>query len=90
MRLTGRKYAPQHSTEAALEESERIFSKLIRSIERQRSGMRELMRAKEKTAVSQAEELLEKMEKEITELRRKNTELERLSHTDDHIHFLQV
>ncbi|XP_029931229.1 E3 ubiquitin/ISG15 ligase TRIM25-like [Myripristis murdjan] len=79
----------KHSTEAAVEESERIFSKLIRSIEKHRCEVRELIRAQEKTAVSQAEELLEKIQREITVLRRSEAELEKLSHTEDHIHFLQ-
>uniref|UniRef100_UPI003AAAD56A tripartite motif-containing protein 16-like n=1 Tax=Centroberyx gerrardi TaxID=166262 RepID=UPI003AAAD56A len=79
----------KHSTEAVVEESERIFSKLIRSIEKQRSEVRELIRAQEKTAVSQVEELLEKIQKEIAELKRSDAELERLSRNEDHIVFLQ-
>ncbi|XP_040910429.1 E3 ubiquitin/ISG15 ligase TRIM25-like isoform X3 [Toxotes jaculatrix] len=78
-----------HSTEAAVEESERIFSKLIRSIEKQSCEVRELIRVQERAAVSQAEELLEKMQREIAELRRTDAELEKLCHTEDHIHFLQ-
>lgn len=87
---TGKFYAPQHSTEAAVEESERIFSRLIRSIEKQSCEVKELLRGQERAAVSQAEELLEKIQREITELRRADTELEKLSQTEDHIHFLQV
>ncbi|KAM3857578.1 tripartite motif-containing protein 16-like [Diretmus argenteus] len=45
---------------------------------------------KQKTAVSQAEELLLQLEEEIARLRRRDTELEELSHTDHHIHFIQV
>lgn len=83
-------YLPQHSTEAAQEESERIFSKLIRSIEKQNSEVKELIRVQGKAAVSQAEEELEKIQKEMAELKRTGAELEKLSHTEDHIHFLQV
>ncbi|KAM4605246.1 E3 ubiquitin/ISG15 ligase TRIM25-like [Polymixia lowei] len=79
----------KHSTEAAVEESERIFTKLSRSIEKQRLEVRGLIRDQEKTAVSQAEELLEKTEKLMAELRRRDSELEKLSCTEDHIHFLQ-
>ncbi|CAK6957728.1 tripartite motif-containing protein 16-like protein [Scomber scombrus] len=79
----------KHSTEAVVEESERIFSKLIRSIEKQSCEVKELIRVQERAAVSQAEELLEKIQKEITELRRSDAELEKLSHTEDHLHFLQ-
>lgn len=86
----GNFYLPQHSTEAALEESERIFSKLIRSIEKQNSEVKELIRVQGKAAVNQAEEELEKIQKEMAELKRTGAELEKLSHTEDHIHFLQV
>ena len=52
--------------------------------------MKQLGRAKQEAAVSQAEGLLERLEQEISELRRRDAELEQLSHTEDHIHFLQV
>ncbi|KAG9331561.1 hypothetical protein JZ751_018833, partial [Albula glossodonta] len=77
------------SAQAAVEDSERIFTELIRSIERRRSEVKELIRDQEKTAVSEAEGLLERLEQEIAELRRRDAELEQLSHTEDHIHFLQ-
>uniref|UniRef100_A0A672KZT5 Uncharacterized protein n=1 Tax=Sinocyclocheilus grahami TaxID=75366 RepID=A0A672KZT5_SINGR len=43
----------------------------------------------EKTAVSRAEGQLERLEQEINDLRRRDAELEQLSHTQDHIQFLQ-
>ena len=73
-----------------MEDSERIFTELIRSIERRRSEVKELIRDQEKAEVSRAEGLLERLEQEIAELRRRDAELEQLSHTEDHIHFLQV
>ncbi|KAJ8278218.1 hypothetical protein GJAV_G00085200 [Gymnothorax javanicus] len=77
------------SAQAAVEDSERIFTELIRSIERRRSEVKELIRDQEKAEVSRAEGLLERLEQEIAELRRRDAELEQLSHTEDHIHFLQ-
>ncbi|KAL0196940.1 hypothetical protein M9458_005480, partial [Cirrhinus mrigala] len=68
---------------------ERIFTELILSIERSRSEVTQMIRDQEKTVVNQAEELMEKLKQEIDDLRRRNTELEQLSHTHDHIHFLQ-
>ncbi|XP_054481272.1 E3 ubiquitin/ISG15 ligase TRIM25-like [Anoplopoma fimbria] len=79
----------KHSTEAAVEESERVFSKLIRSIEKQSNEVKEVMRVQERAAVSQAEELLEKIQREIVELRRTDAELEKISRTEDHVHFFQ-
>ncbi|KAJ8362210.1 hypothetical protein AAFF_G00388690 [Aldrovandia affinis] len=54
-----------------------------------RSEVKELIRDQEKAEVSRAEKLLERLEQEIAELRRRDAELEQLSHTEDHIHFLQ-
>ncbi len=71
-------------------DSEKIFTDLIRSIERRRSEVTQLIRDQEKAEVSRAEEQLKRLEQEIEDLRRRNTELEQLSQTDDHIHFLQV
>ncbi|XP_076126748.1 tripartite motif-containing protein 16-like [Alosa pseudoharengus] len=77
------------SAQTAVEDSERIFTEMIRSIERRRSEVTELIRAQEKAEVSRAEGLLKQLEQEIAELKRRDAELEQLSHTDDHIHFLK-
>ncbi|XDV26202.1 hypothetical protein PO909_029968, partial [Leuciscus waleckii] len=79
----------KRSAHTAVEDSERIFTELIRSIERSRSEATQRIRDQEKTAVSRAEGRLERLEQEINDLRRRDTELEQLSHTQDHIHFLQ-
>ncbi len=73
-----------------MEDSERIFSELIRSIERSCSELIQLIRDQEKLEVSGAERRLEQLEQEINDLRRRDAELEQLSHTQDHIQFLQV
>uniref|UniRef100_A0A673X909 Tripartite motif-containing protein 16-like n=1 Tax=Salmo trutta TaxID=8032 RepID=A0A673X909_SALTR len=77
------------SAQAAVEDSDQIFTELIRSIERRSSEVKEQIRAQEKAQVSQAEGLLEQLKQEIAELRKRSTELEQLSHTEDHIRFLQ-
>ncbi|XP_061112542.1 E3 SUMO-protein ligase RanBP2-like isoform X2 [Conger conger] len=77
------------SAQTAVEDSDRIFTELIRSIEKRLSEVKELIRDQEKAEVSRAEGLLERLEQEIAELRRREAELEQLSHTEDHIHFLQ-
>ncbi|XP_058653950.1 E3 ubiquitin-protein ligase TRIM16-like [Onychostoma macrolepis] len=68
----------KRSAQTAVEDSERIFTELIRSL-----------RDQEKQAVSRAEGRLEQLEQEINDLRRRDAELEQLSHTQDHIQFLQ-
>ncbi|XP_058601907.1 tripartite motif-containing protein 16-like [Onychostoma macrolepis] len=79
----------KRSAQTAVEDSERIFTELIRSIERSRSELIRLIRDQEKQAVSRAEGRLERLEQEINDLRRRDAELEPLSHTQDHIQFLQ-
>ncbi|XP_061095792.1 tripartite motif-containing protein 16-like isoform X5 [Conger conger] len=79
----------KHSAQEAVEDSERILTEMIRSIERRCSEVKELIRDQEMAEVSWAEGLLEQLEQEIAELRRRDAELEQLSHTEDHIHFLQ-
>ncbi|KAL7882333.1 hypothetical protein AOLI_G00091820, partial [Acnodon oligacanthus] len=79
----------KRSAQTAVENTEKIFADLIRSIERRRSELSELIRAQENAAVSRAEGALRRLEQEISELRCRNTELEQLSLSEDHIHFLQ-
>ncbi|XP_016339424.1 tripartite motif-containing protein 16-like [Sinocyclocheilus anshuiensis] len=79
----------KRSAQTAVEDSERVFTELIRSIESSRSELLRLIRDQEKTAVSRAEGRLERLEQEINDLRRRDAELEQLSHTQDHIQFLQ-
>ncbi|XP_029110907.1 E3 ubiquitin/ISG15 ligase TRIM25-like isoform X2 [Scleropages formosus] len=77
------------SAQAAVEDTDSIFTQMICSLEKRRSELKDVIRAQEKAALSQAEGLLEQLEQEIAELRRRHSELEQLSHTEDHIHFLQ-
>ncbi|XP_053542253.1 tripartite motif-containing protein 16 [Ictalurus punctatus] len=77
------------NAQTAVEDSERIFTEMISSMEKRRSEVTELIRAQEKAELSRAERLLEQLEQEIADLQRRVTELEQLSHTHDHLHFLQ-
>ncbi|XP_049338064.1 tripartite motif-containing protein 16-like [Astyanax mexicanus] len=79
----------KRSAQTAVEDSEKIFTEMILSIERSRSEVRQMISDQEKAAVSEAEERLKRLEQEITELKRRDADLEKLSFTEDHIHFLQ-
>uniref|UniRef100_A0A673IPM1 B30.2/SPRY domain-containing protein n=1 Tax=Sinocyclocheilus rhinocerous TaxID=307959 RepID=A0A673IPM1_9TELE len=48
------------------------------------------MEEQQKAAEKQAEDLIKELQQEITDLKKRNTELEQISHTDDHLHLLQV
>ncbi|XP_073347816.1 uncharacterized protein [Pagrus major] len=76
------------SADKAAEHSEKIFTELIRLMEKRRSEVKQQVRSQQETEVSRVKELQEKLEQEITELKRKDTELKKLSHTEDHNQFL--
>ncbi|KAK3530865.1 hypothetical protein QTP70_003629 [Hemibagrus guttatus] len=76
-------------SQAAVDDSEMIFTMLISSMEKKRSEVTELIRAQEKAEVSRAERILNQLEQEIADLKKRVTELEQLLNTHDHIHFLQ-
>lgn len=61
----------------------RIFTELISSTERICSEVTELIKDQEKAAVSRAEEFLKRQEQKTADLRKKEAELEQLSHAEE-------
>ncbi|XP_062850601.1 zinc-binding protein A33-like isoform X5 [Trichomycterus rosablanca] len=80
----------QKNTEKEKADSMEIFRALIRSIERNQAEMLKVMEEKQRAAERQAEEFIKDLEQEITELKRRNTELEQISNTEDHLHLIQI
>ncbi|XP_067428953.1 tripartite motif-containing protein 16-like [Thunnus thynnus] len=80
--------AVSRSADKAVEDSEKIFTELIRLIHKRSSDVKQQIRSQQETEVSRVKELQEKLEQEITELKRKDAELKQLSHTEDHNQFL--
>ncbi|XP_020514821.2 tripartite motif-containing protein 16-like [Labrus bergylta] len=76
------------SVDKAVEGSEKIFTEMIRLMEKRRSDVKQQVRFQQQTEVSRVRELQEKLEQEITELKRRDAELVKLSHTQDHNQFL--
>ncbi|XP_019123447.1 E3 ubiquitin-protein ligase TRIM39 [Larimichthys crocea] len=86
----------KHSVELSKDNSKRdivesmeVFSTLVRSMERSQAELVEMIRRKQAEAERRAERLITELELEITMLERKRSEMEQLSHTDDHLHLLQ-
>ncbi|KAI4880077.1 hypothetical protein NFI96_013385, partial [Prochilodus magdalenae] len=79
----------ESSAQAAVEMSEKLLTELIHSIRKRRSEVAELIRAQEMAALIETEELMEKLRQEMADLNIKDSELEVLSHTRNHVHFLQ-
>ena len=71
-------------------ESDRLFASLSRSIEEIRAEVNTEIKEKQEATERRAEELIGELQQEVTELQRRNTELEVLGNTEDHLHLLQV
>ncbi|XP_054876229.1 uncharacterized protein LOC129351382 [Poeciliopsis prolifica] len=76
------------SADKAVEDSEKIFTELIRLLQERSSDVKQQIRSQQETEVSRVKDVQEKLQQEITELKRKDAELEQLSHTEDHNQFL--
>ncbi|XP_032440026.1 tripartite motif-containing protein 16-like [Xiphophorus hellerii] len=76
------------SADKAVEDSEKIFTEMIRLLQERSSDVKQQIRSQQETEVSRVKDVQEKLEQEITELKRKDAELEQLSHTEDHNQFL--
>ncbi|KAM6982008.1 tripartite motif-containing protein 16-like [Tautogolabrus adspersus] len=76
------------SADKAVKGSEKIFTQLIRLMNKRRSDVKQQVRSQQQIEVSRVRELQEKLEQEIAELKRRDAELEELSHTQDHNQFL--
>uniref|UniRef100_A0A087X597 Tripartite motif-containing protein 16-like n=1 Tax=Poecilia formosa TaxID=48698 RepID=A0A087X597_POEFO len=80
--------AINHSADKTVEDSEKIFIELIRLLQKRSSEVKQQIRSQQETEVSRVKDVQEKLEQEISELKRKDAELEQLSHTEDHYQFL--
>ncbi|XP_034034514.1 LOW QUALITY PROTEIN: tripartite motif-containing protein 16-like [Thalassophryne amazonica] len=81
--------AINRSAEVAVEDSQKVFTELIRLIEKRSLAVQQEIRSKQKTEVSRVKELQENLQQEINDLRRKHDDLDQLSHTRDHVPLLQ-
>ncbi|KAG9347008.1 hypothetical protein JZ751_005935 [Albula glossodonta] len=86
----------KHSVEISKESAEReiadsvhILAELVSSISSSQAQLLEIMEERQKAAERQAERFINHLHQEISELKRRSTELEQLSHTKDYLHFLQ-
>lgn len=83
-------FGSQDSAKEAVKNSTRAFTELAKFIEKRSTEVIEKIKAQEKADLDQGAKLQEKLESEITELKKREGVLETLLQTDDNIHFLQV
>lgn len=68
----------------------KVFDELLRCVQRNQAELLRMMTEKQRATERRAEEFIKELEEEIAELKRRAAELEQLSHTDNHLPFLQV
>ncbi|XDV32759.1 hypothetical protein PO909_003486 [Leuciscus waleckii] len=72
-----------------MEDIEKVFTELICSLEKKRYEIKEQIRAQEKTEIDRAEELHKHLDQELTELRKRQAEIDKLLINDDQVNFLK-
>ncbi|XP_041847636.1 tripartite motif-containing protein 16-like [Melanotaenia boesemani] len=80
--------AINRSADKTMEDCEKIFTELIRLIQKRSLEVKQQIRSQQETELSGVNERQNKLEQELTELKRKDCELYKLSRTEDHIQFL--
>ncbi|XP_037313840.2 tripartite motif-containing protein 16-like [Pungitius pungitius] len=77
------------SADKAVKDSEKIFTQLIRLMEERSSDVKQQVRSQQRAEMSRVKDLQEKKQQDISELKRRDVEVQELSHTEDLNQFLQ-
>ncbi|XP_061587362.1 tripartite motif-containing protein 16-like protein [Cololabis saira] len=80
--------AINQSADETVEDSEEIFTELISLLQKRSSDVKQQIRSQQETEVRRVRELEEKLQQEITDLKRRDAEMKQLSDTEDHNQFL--
>ncbi|XP_059896975.1 zinc finger protein RFP-like [Gadus macrocephalus] len=67
-----------------------VLTALMRRIEKCQDDLNQIVKEKLKSTEKQAEDLIKELEQEIEDLTNRSSEVKQLSHTKDHLHFLQA
>ncbi|KAK0130845.1 Tripartite motif-containing protein 16 [Merluccius polli] len=71
-------------------EGEQVLTDLISCIEKQRDDFNQTVKEELESTEKQAEGLIKQLEQEIKDLTNRSSEVKQLTHTEDHLHFLQT
>nr|XP_015201737.1 PREDICTED: E3 ubiquitin-protein ligase TRIM39-like [Lepisosteus oculatus] len=72
-----------------IKDSVQVFTDLLCYIEDSQTEFIKLIDEKQRATERRAEGIIKELEQEIIELKKRNTEMDQLSHTEDHLLFLQ-
>ncbi|CAL8269500.1 unnamed protein product [Arctogadus glacialis] len=67
-----------------------VLTALISYVEKWRDDFNQMIKEKRKSSEIQTEDLVKELEQEIEDLTNRSSEVKQLSHTKDHLHFLQA
>uniref|UniRef100_A0A8C5CXE4 E3 ubiquitin-protein ligase TRIM39-like n=1 Tax=Gadus morhua TaxID=8049 RepID=A0A8C5CXE4_GADMO len=67
-----------------------VLAALKRSIKKCQDDLKQMVKEKLKSTEKQAEDLIKELQQEIEDLTNRSSEVKQLSHTEDHLHFLQT
>ncbi|CAL8255750.1 unnamed protein product [Boreogadus saida] len=67
-----------------------VLTALMRCIEKWQDDLNQMVKERLKSTEKQAEDLIKELEQEIEVLANRSSEVKQLSHTKDHLHFLQA
>ncbi|XP_047445873.1 tripartite motif-containing protein 16-like [Mugil cephalus] len=76
------------SADKTVKDSQEIFTEMIHLLQERSSDVEQQVRSQQETEEGRVKEFQEKLEQEITELKKEDTELKQLSDTEDHNQFL--
>ncbi|XP_061587660.1 E3 ubiquitin/ISG15 ligase TRIM25-like [Cololabis saira] len=76
------------SADKTVENSEEIFTELISVLQKRSSDVKQQIRSQQETEVRRVRELEEKLQQEITDLKRRDAKMKQLTDTEDHNQFL--
>ncbi|XP_034055438.1 E3 ubiquitin-protein ligase TRIM21-like [Gymnodraco acuticeps] len=86
----------KHSVDLSKEEADReiaegvqVFTALKESAERGQANLINTIKEKQKTTENQAEDFIKELEQELSELKKRSSEVEQVTHSEDHLHFIQ-
>ncbi|XP_062419063.1 E3 ubiquitin-protein ligase TRIM21-like [Pungitius pungitius] len=86
----------KHSVKLSEEQADRevlegvlVFSALKESVERSQVELMDTIKEKQRKTQKEAEGFIKELEQEISELKKRSTEVELLSRSEDHLHLLQ-
>ncbi|XP_076583690.1 E3 ubiquitin-protein ligase TRIM21-like [Chaetodon auriga] len=79
----------KENADREIAEGVQVFTSLMKSVERGLDELIKTIEEKQKTTEKQTEDFIKELEQEISELLKRSTEVEQLSRSEDHLHFLQ-